>query len=378
MTQPEPDAVITSVDQVTPEWLTAALTSSGALAAGSVAGVEPAAGIGNWSSNAILRVHYSVDAKGARPASLFLKMVSTDTGDDEFFGESEVAYYIRDYVDVPSAPLVRCHHAAYSEADHAYHLLLDDVSASHFEASGRAPTLGHALALADGMAALHARWWDVDQREGIDHGMPSTLQIRRFVDLSRDGLRPVLENRADDLADHWPDLIRSVFDRHPAALIDRSRRPAGFTIIHGDPGAANILVPRQGDRPLYLIDRQPFDWSLTTWLGVYDLVYAAVLDWPVADRRRLEQPLLRRYHQQLRRHGVTEYSWTQLVADYRLMIPMGIYVAVEYCRDGSGVASRDVWLPYLQRTLTACDDHGCSADSWPQTARSADSGAEPG
>jgi hypothetical protein len=32
-------------------------------------------------------------------------------------------------------------------------------------------------------------------------------------------------------------------------------------------GASNILVPRQGDRPIYLIDRQPFNWSLTAWLG---------------------------------------------------------------------------------------------------------------
>lgn len=57
-----------------------------------------------------------------------------------------------------------------------------------------------------------------------------------------------------------------------------------------------------------MIDRQPFDWSLTTWLGIYDLVYGVILDWPIADRRRLEPPLLQRYHDQLLAHGVTGYT----------------------------------------------------------------------
>ena len=42
------------------------------------------------------------------------------------------------------------------------------------------------------------------------------------------------------------------------------------------------------------------------------------------------------------------------------MIPMGVYIAVEYCRGVLNSKSIDVWLPYLQRTLTACDDHNCA------------------
>jgi len=62
----------------------------------------------------------------------------------------------------------------------------------------------------------------------------------------------------------------------------------GFILIHGDVGHNNILVTRDGDRPIYIIDRQPFDWSLTTWMGVNDLANALVLDWEVEIRRRLE------------------------------------------------------------------------------------------
>ena len=61
-------------------------------------------------------------------------------------------------------------------------------------------------------------------------------------------------------------------------------------------------------RQIYIIDRQPFDWSLTTWLGVYDLAYAMLIDWDTPTRRALEWPVLRRYHDELRRRGVMGYS----------------------------------------------------------------------
>src|SRR5262249_57745687 len=85
-------------------------------------------------------------------------MVKTDGGDCAF-GPSEVTYYTRDYVDVEDALLVRCYDAAYSEAKQRYHLLLDDLSETHCAAYRKMPTLTHGLALAEGLAAMHARWW---------------------------------------------------------------------------------------------------------------------------------------------------------------------------------------------------------------------------
>jgi Ser/Thr protein kinase RdoA (MazF antagonist) len=163
------------------------------------------------------------------------------------------------------------------------------------------------------------------------------------------------------LEPHWPSLVRDLFARHPAALIARTADANGFTLIHGDVGENNVLAPRQGDRPIYIIDRQPFDWSLTTWLGVYDLAYAMLLDWDTPSRRALEWPVLRRYHDALQQRGVTGYSWERLVEDYRLTAAMAVTVAIEYARDG--VMSR--WWSFgpttLRRVLTACDDLQCAA-----------------
>ena len=355
-----PDKVITRIDQVTTEWLTSALVASGALTCGAVASFELGAGQGNWSSNARLNVKYTDGAQGSLPWRLFLKMVNTNLG-DQSFDASEVRYYWRDYVDVADAPLLRCYDAQYAEALGRYHILLDDVSETHITAAEKAPTLDYGLALAEGFAALHARWWGGQRLVAAGAPMHSASHIRSLAAIAEPGVDHILKRFSSELKPHWPDALREIFARHPQAMIERSRDANGFTLIHGDPGEQNILVPRQGDRPIYLIDRQPFDWALTTWLGVYDLVYAIVLDWPVETRRQCEMPILERYRACLSRNGVGDYSWGQLLHDYRLCVPMCVYVATEYCCAGINERWIHTTLAMLQRSLTACDDLGYRA-----------------
>lgn len=354
------DEAITAIEQVTPDWLTAVLAKSGALTRGAVASFALGDGRGNWSTNARLDVTYTNDAQGTLPGRLFLKMVDA-YDDEEPFDDSEVTYYTRDYVDVPDAPLLRCYDAAWSPALMRYHLLLDDVSASHVEAADKAPSLEYGLALAEALATLHARWWGAARLAEANAPIHDADHIRRFAAIAEPGAGHILARFSDQLQPHWPALLRDLFARHPQAMVSRTRDLNGFTLIHGDVNVGNILAPRAGDRPLYLIDRQPFNWSLTTWLGAYDLAYAIVLDWPAELRRQCEIPILERYLACLIGKGVRDYSWQQLWDDYRLCAAMGVYVAVEYCRGGVNERWIDRWLTALQRSLTACDDLDCGA-----------------
>lgn len=349
--------VITSLDQVTPAWLTRVLTSQGALAQGEVIAFTVDAGSGNWSHNARLGLRYSAGAQGDCPANLFLKLVNTDTGDGEFFLPAEVTYYTHDYRDVPAAPLIRCYDAHFSAALQRYHVLLDDVSATHTDARDRVPTLAYGLALAEGLAAMHARWWGAAQLAGRKAPWHGAEHIRRFVAVAAPGAPVVLAHLAARLEPHWPAALRAIFANLPDRLVARAQDVTGFTLIHGDLNPANIMAPRVGDRPIYLIDCQPFDWSLTTWLGVYDLAYALALYWETPLRRELEQPILAHYHAQLRRHGVQDYAWDQLMADYRLCVALCVTVAVEYLRGGIQTRWLDFIVGLLQRSLTAYDDH---------------------
>jgi Ecdysteroid kinase-like family len=353
------DRVITNIDQITPAWLAASLFQSGALTHGTVETFELGTGQGNWSSSATLLLKYSEDSRGSLPGRLFLKMVETDLGDGESFSDSEVTYYMRDYTDLAAAPILRCYDARYSPELRRYHILLEDVSETHIAAAEKEPTLAYGLALGEALATLHARWWGADRLAVAGTAMHSPVHIQRFVDISEPGAQHILRDFSHELQPHWPELLREIYARHPNAMLERTRDPNGFTIIHGDVGCGNVLVPRQGDRPLYIIDRQPFNWSLTVWLGVYDLAYAIVLDWDVELRRQHEFSILKLYHEQLIKHGVREYSWEQLILDYKLCVMMGAYVATEYCRGGVNERWTHVWLPMLQRALTACDDLEC-------------------
>ena len=126
--------LITTQNQITPDWLTTVLTQSSALEHGNVASVT----IENsdereLSTNFRLKLTYSPDARGSMPTKLFLKLVNTDMG-DEFFGASEVHFYARDYVGVPDVPILHAYDALYSDELSRYHILMDDLSDTHIAA----------------------------------------------------------------------------------------------------------------------------------------------------------------------------------------------------------------------------------------------------
>ncbi|MCB9455136.1 MAG: phosphotransferase [Anaerolineaceae bacterium] len=349
------DMLITSVEQVNELWLTHILEASGALYQGRVTKVDMLIDARELSTSVRLGITYSEDATGSKPTKLFLKLVTLDM-EDEFFGPSEVNYYQRDYVGIHDAPIPRTYDAVYSEKQGRYHILMDDLSDTHMTARDRMPTLGYGMALAESLATLHAHWWGKIRLSEIDEHIPDAQAIQEFTDMGKLGASFIIATCEDELKAHWPEVINRIYVSHPHLMVQRTQDDVGFTLIHGDMNRNNILVPINGERPLYLIDRQPFNWSLTVWLAVYDLAYAMVLYWDVKIRRALETHVLRHYHKCLIRQGITAYTWEQLWDDYRLCAMMGVYVATEWCRSQLNMDTHQYWMPMLQRTLTAVDD----------------------
>ncbi|MAU02186.1 MAG: hypothetical protein CL608_34040 [Anaerolineaceae bacterium] len=351
--------VITDLEQITPEWLTAVLHQSGALTAGEIASFTANSGGGHWSSNAQLALLYSDNAQGDCPTHLFLKMVDTNTGNGEFFLPAEVTYYTRDYVDLPDAPLVRCYDGAYDPEQKRYHLLLDDLSATHKAAYDLQPTLAHGQALAEALAVIHAHWWGEARLGQIGASFHDAAHLRRFAEIGEPGIPHVHTHFGARLKPHWPATIEQIFAALPHRLAARAKDKTDFTLLHGDPNPGNMLVPHVGERPLYLIDQQPFDWSITTWSGAFDLAYVMALYWETELRRELEMPVLRHYHHTLTKRGVHGYSWEQMFDDYRLCVALMVPAAVEYMRDGGDPDWNEFRLGLVSRTLTACDDLNC-------------------
>jgi hypothetical protein len=230
---------------------------------------------------------------------------------------------------------------------------MTDLSASHRDNLGIAPTLEYGIGAAEALAQLHAHHWG-------DTTVPGPSQVQRYVAQSRPGLEPMLADLGDDLGETEKAALSEVFDQHPAKMIERTQDPRAFALVHGDPNPGNVLSPI-GKGKTYLVDRQPFDWSLTTWLGVSDVAYLMVHWWPTMLRRRFELEVLSAYHETLPAGGVAGYDWSQLLNDYKLSAVQSIYVATERCvLEHERTGLRWVWWPQLQKALAAYFDLDCA------------------
>jgi hypothetical protein len=354
------DQVITDPQQVSAAWLTKVLGRSGALRAGRVRDVTVAADTSVNAKIVDITPHYDEQAAGALPAALLLKICAGGGS----FGSSEVDYYARDYIGLAGAPIPRCYDAQFSAEQRAYHILMDDLAATHRSAHRTKPTLAYGRAMAEALAALHAHWWGPERLDAIGAAIPGEREISAYVGQARPGLEPMIETLGDTLDPAWRQALAEIFARHPTLMLERTRDSTGFTLIHGDPNPGNILAPIAGDGPVYLIDRQPFDWSLTTWLGVSDIAYAMVHWWESDLRRELELPILRHYHAALKERGVVGYAWEQLLRDYRLAAMQSVYVATEWCvLETDRTRVRWNWEAQLRKAMTAFFDLGC-AELW--------------
>lgn len=122
---------ITSVEQVTPAWLTQVLRAGGRLTTDRVHAVI-VAGIHDEQDASIgyfLTADYGSDARDDLPTRLFLKLPRHAI--DPAVAEREVGMY-RLFADRQHAlPVVRCYRAAYDPTTRRYHVLLEDLSATH-------------------------------------------------------------------------------------------------------------------------------------------------------------------------------------------------------------------------------------------------------
>lgn len=243
----------------------------------------------------------------------------------------------------------------------AYHLLLADVRATHGDGFHVAPSLELARSSADALARLHARYWGAKGLAELGLGPATPEELQAYFSHIEPGLEPLLEDLGEALPPARRELLRRIFGEHPRLLDARLRDERGFTLVHGDLNPGNLLWPRQGAEPVYLIDRQPFDWSLQRWLGASDLAGLMIIPWAPELRREWQMSALRRYREVLGQAGV-ELPWRVLLDDYRLAALESVHIAVEWCADPiTRIEKRGLWEWMLGRALQAVDDLDCAA-----------------
>ena len=159
--------VIADVEQITPDWLTNVLGANGHLDKGRVTAVELKASRQTIISNIhYLELRYSADASEESPSKLFLKL-SKPGFDAEIaarFGERESQYYNVIAKSMNDSPSATCYDAAFSPDTGKSHMLLADLSETHFQTDWPLPPLkAHCETVLDSFARFHAAWWDHPQ-----------------------------------------------------------------------------------------------------------------------------------------------------------------------------------------------------------------------
>lgn len=320
--------------EITPAWLTAILTERGGLTAGQVRHVEQRL---DPNHNATLLLTYSPDAQGVCPQRLFFKQ-GPRTSEAKFYQK------IAPLLTNPMAPI--CYDAQYDTT--SSHILIAYVEQTHFAAPEAVPMpLVYHERIVDALADLHHQFWDQPRLQPEIGALASDVPQFAFTIASQHFAAFV-----DTLSDRLSMQRRGQYERILAQF--PHYRPRGpKTIVHGDAHWGNFLYPHDpAANPLVLIDWA--EWHVNS--GVGDLVYNIALQCYPERRARLEESLMRRYHDQLLLFGIHDYSWAQCWEDYRRMvIEQCLWPIVWHHFD----LSPNVWWFALECTLAAFEDLDC-------------------
>jgi hypothetical protein len=269
------------------EHITEVLRRSGAVGTGRVGNVAVVSALKKARSHILrLRLNYEGSA-GDGPTSIILKTGHLDSaGRPSYANRHEIKFYR----DVPSALSARvvplCFEAVDATESSAWHLLLEDLTDSHFFATEwpLPPTLGQCERMVQALARIHAAWWD-HPRLGVSVGSWSDAAT---FDQNLQGFAKRLALFRDRFPEIMPPERRELYERlldQALRLLKRHHSRRDLTLIHGDAHSWNFFLPlRDGAGDVRLIDWE--SWAIDT--ATDDLAYMMAMLWYTDRRRRMD------------------------------------------------------------------------------------------
>ncbi len=117
----------------------------------------------NTSNICFIKVKYSNESPETAPKRLFLKMSNLSFPK---LGKREVFFYNNVANQMGELPLIPCYDAKYDENTGRSHILLEDMSKTHFRTEYPIPPRYiNCNRHIEGLAKLHALWWDDERLE---------------------------------------------------------------------------------------------------------------------------------------------------------------------------------------------------------------------
>jgi Phosphotransferase enzyme family len=343
--------LVSSLDGMTAEWLTALLNEAGVLDGGRVENVElePVSG-GVMTSMVRARLNYS-SANNA-PASVLIKYPSDDEGNlgiAQLMGlyELEVRFYQDIAPLLPELSTPACYYAELDEQTGRFALALEDMSlTTKSGAVMNTVTADECSSVFRELVKFQAPLWN-SQALSRFAWLSDPARTLAIFDAIPAGLAPFLERFGNALDPDYVNLFESVL---PVADNWARSWSGPKALQHGEFRSGNILYGvATGAPPVTVIDFQ------TVRVGPpgIDPAYFMGASMPVEQRREIEPGLIREYHQRLVSAGVEGFDWDACWKSYCEGAMYGVYLLVGMAGQVESTEQNDQVILGLVQRLAA-------------------------
>jgi hypothetical protein len=384
-------------EDITPEWLTGALTSTGVLAGGRVTEIRrELLGEDEGFMGEVNRLHLELaPAEAVGPKTVITKQpiaTRAHRAQGELLGlyEREILFYRelagelpvrtpRHYFSVmdpdPTSPESRERTERFVDSAPAwllklslglstwlaglsgrrYLLLLEDLSPARMGDQVGDCSLDRIASCLDALATMHTAQWNEPRLDDLDW-IPKLNAAGRVVYAMYRRARARFEARFEH---RLTDEIRRLADWLDEGVLELADRvcESPFTLIHGDFRMDNLFFSAAGPESDVIFT----DWQVAAQgPGVYDVAYFLASSLPAEVDRDTELDLLRSYHQKLHASGITDYGFDRCRLDYQRcvlwMLSREIIakVSIEFANE-RGLEMVDLWIDRLFARLRGLD-----------------------
>ena len=301
----------TRVDEVTTEWLEAALqeVSGGAgLRAFSVERI--AEGVGLMTNLYRLELHWETAAAGA-PGSVVMKLASDNPAAvgvvTTFDLYAREAGFYRDLAERTLSRTPACWAVEHDPSTQSVLLLLEDAGAGRCVDQVVGATEGQVFSVVEELAKLHASWWEHRALAELAW-LPSIAGPVNTAGVPM-ALDACVPHAATFL--RLPEWYAQYRETVTEVLARLAELPS--TLVHGDMRLDNLFFD-VGTDPLLVVDWQ----IVMRGPGIYDLAYFLSQSVTVERRRAVERRAVETYRRRLVELGVDPPSVEELWDGYRL------------------------------------------------------------
>jgi thiamine kinase-like enzyme len=384
-------------EDITPEWLTGALTSTGVLAGGRVTEIRrELLGEDEGFMGEVNRLHLELaPAEAVGPKTVITKQpiaTRAHRAQGELLGlyEREILFYRelagelpvrtpRHYFSVmdpdPTSPESRERIERFVDTAPAwllslslgfstwlsgfsgrrYLLLLEDLSPAQMGDQINACSLDRLATCLDALATMQASQWNEPRLDALEW-VPKLNSAGRVVRAMYLRARAQFEAK---FPQRLVGEIRGLADWLDEGVLELAARvcESPYTLIHGDFRLDNLFFSAADpeSEPIFT------DWQVAAQgPGVYDVAYFLTSSLSADVDRDTELELLRGYHQRLRASGVSDYGFDRCRLDYQRCVLWMLsreiiaLVSIEHANE-RGLEMVDLWIDRLFARLRGLD-----------------------